>query len=1135
VKKLFLLLVLVLFAHSNIFSQAEVSSRLQQQLNESDANNYLKVLIYLQDQVDVEVLDAQLYLEKALPETRAYKVITALQEKAASTQGPLINYLEEKLVDRSVFSYKTFWVANFILIEAKPSVINEIKLRQDVSQMDIDALLDYDKPTERGKITTESIMASEPGLKIVNADKLWQIGITGQGRLLMGSDTGVRHTHVALNARWRGNFVPPSQAWYDPGGGTTTPSDCDGHGTHTVGTMVGRSPAGDTVGLAIDAHWIAAKTICTSPSTSNCIAGFQWALNPDGNPSTTSDMPDAIGNSWYDPDAASTQCTGIYKTTLEALEAAGIAVVFSAGNNGPGTSTITPPKNINTDETNVFSVANIQGALWLAGNTDPISSSSSRGPSTCGGTGSLLIKPEVSAPGTSVRSCYGSGDNTYSSLTGTSMACPHIVGAIGLLKQAYPNLTGKQVKLALYNTARDLGVAGEDNTYGKGLIDVYAAYQYLAALLLPLNPFNINTPLAGVTVTSFPNSSSSAQVTWDTASAGATYKWIFGNAGNPRMLVLNSNTNVLNINLGVLDNLLAGMGLLPGDSVVGEWDVWAYRNNPPTFDSLKSTNGPRAITLKRGIPQLVPFSLSNPPNGSRVVTSVFNNSPVVINWRKSGDGVKYKWKFGTNVVTNPILELPSGNLGYDTSLTVINSGLDLILGGLGLAPGDSIVGQWAVWAYSGLDSLKSTETFGITFKRQAKGDYLIAYDSTSTACRASKDSVSLYLGSQSLTFDLFNRGTQSSTNVISFRGYKTLIWLGEGTSVMSVVQKDSVKAYLNNPPAGQKSNLIIFAEDIGYQFGRSASTYYDLAFMNNYLGANYVLDRPSSGANQGLIGVYLNPGTADSTVGSWPDVLSRFDTATTHNLYKFRSDNSINAIGKVGATYNVTTFGVDIESLRRTTDSPAGSPYARLLSGGILYVNTNGTLVPVELTSFTVVANGNNVLLNWSTATELNNRGFEVERKSLAGNFVSIGFVQGKGTTTEVQNYVFGDAGLPVGKYIYRLKQIDFDGTSEYSSSIEVEVGLPAKFSLEQNYPNPFNPSTTINFSLAVDAAVSLKIFDILGQEVHSFINNEMKAGYHNYVFDASSLSSGIYFYQINAKGNNGIKFTNTKKMILTK
>lgn len=470
----------------------------------------------------------------------------------------------------------------------------------------------------------------------------------------------------------------------------------------------------------------------------------------------------------------------------------------------------------------------------------------------------------------------------------------------------------------------------------------------------PLNPFNLVSPAENIVLTSFPNGNTQYIFNWDTSASTASYKWIFGNpTTTPRKISLIASTNSLQISSGQLDAMLASLGVAPGDSLVGQWDVWAYRNNPPNFDSLKSANGPRAITLKRGIPSLVPFSLLNPPNDSRIVTSVFNNGPVNINWRRSGEGVTYKWKFGSDVLTNPTLNYPSNNSGFDTTLNFINSGLDLILGSMGLAPGDSIVGQWAVWAYNGLDSLKSVETFGLTLKRQAKGDYLIAYDSTNTACRASKDSVSAYLNSQAITFDLFNRGSQTSTNVMTFRGYKAILWLGEGTSVMSVIQKDSIKAYLNNPVPGQKSKLIIYSEDIGYQFGRSASSYYDLAFMNQFLGANYVLDRPSSGGNQGLVGLYINVGQTDSTVGTWPDVLSRFDPPTTYDLYKFRADNSINAVGKIVSNYNVATFGVDLESLRRTNDSPAGSSISRFLKGGIDFVNeaAGGLIKTLNLTA----------------------------------------------------------------------------------------------------------------------------------------------------------------------------------------
>ncbi|HSW56293.1 MAG TPA: S8 family serine peptidase [Ignavibacteriaceae bacterium] len=473
-KKIFTILFSFLIYSSLLFSQVEVSSRLQQAISEANPEDYIKVLVLLRDQVDVVAMDEQFYMESVSIPQRVSELIITLKEKAATTQVNLLSYIEEKTQSGEVFRYESFWIANLVMVEAKVEVINEIMFRLDVSQMDLDAILELDKPVEVYH-ETEGTESLEPGLKIVNAHLLWAMGITGQGRLVMGIDTGVQLQHPALQYKWRGNFVPHNQAWFDPAYGTTTPNDCDYHGSHTMGTMVGRSTtSADTVGVAIDAQWIASNTLCGGGShTSRSIAAFQWALDPDGNPSTINDMPDVISNSWYDPDVTN-ECSGIYKTTFDALEAAGIAVVFSAGNAGPGVSTITKPKNINTNDVNVFCVANINGSLWLGGSNDPISNSSSRGPSVCGGTGSLLIKPEVSAPGTSVRSCNSSGG--YTSASGTSMAAPHVAGAVALLKQAFPNLTGRQILEALYNTARDLGTVGEDNTYGKGLIDVYAAF-----------------------------------------------------------------------------------------------------------------------------------------------------------------------------------------------------------------------------------------------------------------------------------------------------------------------------------------------------------------------------------------------------------------------------------------------------------------------------------------------------------------------------------------------------------------------------------------------------------------------------------------------------------------------------------
>ncbi|MDZ7625421.1 MAG: S8 family serine peptidase [Ignavibacteriaceae bacterium] len=192
-------------------------------------------------------------------------------------------------------------------------------------------------------------------------------------------------------------------------------------------------------------------------------------------------------------------------------------------------------------------------------------------------------------------------------------------------------------------------------------------------------------------------------------------------------------------------------------------------------------------------------------------------------------------------------------------------------------------------------------------------------------------------------------------------------------------------------------------------------------------------------------------------------------------------------------------------------------------------------MIPVELESFTAAANENSVTLNWSTATETNNSGFSIERKTpLDERWIEVGFVPGFGSTTERKSYSFTDANLSMASYSYRLKQIDFDGTVEYSNEVLAEVGAPKNFALLQNYPNPFNPSTTIEFSIPQTSNVSIQVYSIIGELVGSLVNQTLEAGYHRFNFDAGSLPSGTYVYQLKANGQNGT-FVDTKKMLLMK
>ncbi|MDQ3022679.1 MAG: Cys-Gln thioester bond-forming surface protein [Bacteroidota bacterium] len=188
--------------------------------------------------------------------------------------------------------------------------------------------------------------------------------------------------------------------------------------------------------------------------------------------------------------------------------------------------------------------------------------------------------------------------------------------------------------------------------------------------------------------------------------------------------------------------------------------------------------------------------------------------------------------------------------------------------------------------------------------------------------------------------------------------------------------------------------------------------------------------------------------------------------------------------------------------------------------------------LPVELSAFSSFVNNRNVVLSWLTVSESNNSGFNIERR-LAGNinWNVVGNVAGNGTSNLSHSYNFTDRNLESGKYIYRLKQVDLNGNFEYHNLVnEVEVGVPSKFNLSQNYPNPFNPSTKINFELATEGNVSIKIFDNLGREVSTLINEFKTAGYYTFDFNASNLPSGLYFYRMDATG-----FNKVMKMTLVK
>jgi len=261
--------------------------------------------------------------------------------------------------------------------------------------------------------------------------------------------------------------------------------------------------------------------------------------------------------------------------------------------------------------------------------------------------------------------------------------------------------------------------------------------------------------------------------------------------------------------------------------------------------------------------------------------------------------------------------------------------------------------------------------------------------------------------------------------------------------------------------------------------------------------------------------------------------------------YVYRGQNVPELAGKyiVGDYVSARVWAIEYDGINPATSNQITTAPGSITSFGqdenkeLYLVSFNGkiykftpTVVPVELISFSAVAVENGVKLSWFTSTETNNAGFSIERSTDGINFEELIFIGGNGTTVSRNAYTYLDADAKSGTYYYRLKQIDFDGTVEYLQIVMVDLGTPRGFRLEQNYPNPFNPSTKISFQIPKNSFVTLKIIDLLGNEIATLINQEITAGSHKVDFDASQLSSGIYFYKLTVDN-----FTGMKKMTILK
>ncbi len=462
---------LLMTAGASASDHPGLSPHLQQTVSDA-ADSLVEVIVFL-DNDDVRSTVNRVASAATIGRDARIKMVSTELQNFRSRYA---DNVEHYLSTRAVGEVKPYWIVPAYRARVAAADLSALADLAGVRLIVDNAALILNEPVSITDAPALSTAVSSQ-LQQLKIPTLWSQGLKGEGRLICSFDTGVESTHPALSAKWRGNHVDRSAAWFSKVSPNTDPVDPRGHGTHTMGVMVGSTPA-DTFGVAPAAEWITAGVIdqtgrTLSATLADILEAFQWALNPDGNALTTDDVPDVILNSWGLPKGLFTPCDQTFTQAVANVEAAGIVTIFAAGNEGPDPSSLRYPADDATTPLSSFSVGAVDAFNVVA-------SFSSRGPSSCNGA---AMKPEVVAPGVAIRSSYKGGDYKY--MSGTSMAAPYIAGLVALMRQYNPDASVDEIKTALIQSSSDLGPSGEDNAYGYGLPNAATVLDYLNP---PTNP-----------------------------------------------------------------------------------------------------------------------------------------------------------------------------------------------------------------------------------------------------------------------------------------------------------------------------------------------------------------------------------------------------------------------------------------------------------------------------------------------------------------------------------------------------------------------------------------------------------------------------------------------------------------------
>lgn len=460
---------------------AEVEAGLR---SDAERAGRVDTLIVMADKAPKQLLRSDgNYLE------RRRNLVATLRATAEVSQAGVRAWLDAQGV-----AYRPFWIVNMIEASLTPAQIDALSQRSDIARIGSNREVGLHVPEESATAQpwpdgVAAPMATEWGVNKVRAPEVWAEGFTGQGVVIAGQDTGIRWTHTAIKAKyrgWNGTTADHNYNWHDAihtGGsscGADSPVPCDdnSHGSHTIGTMVGDDGGSNQIGVAPGAKWIGCRNMNAGVGTparyNECAEFFLAPTDLTGANPDPDRAPDVVSNSWGCPPSEGCTAGNEVREAIENLVDGGIVFVAAAGNDGSACSTITDPPAIYDASLTIGSTTS----------SDTMSGFSGRGPVA----GSLGMKPDVVAPGSSVRSITNSSDNAYGSMSGTSMATPHVAGVVALMMSVNPDLRGDPARVAAVLRATSVPINSSqvcggipaatipNPVQGWGRVDAYRAY-----------------------------------------------------------------------------------------------------------------------------------------------------------------------------------------------------------------------------------------------------------------------------------------------------------------------------------------------------------------------------------------------------------------------------------------------------------------------------------------------------------------------------------------------------------------------------------------------------------------------------------------------------------------------------------